>query len=671
MSRLFQILVLSAFTLALRPASAFSLGGPLSGDPGGEDWQTIRLGYSDSGTTVNGAIMSPKNLTHEYRRNVPVLTYAFDSTFINYFGTNGIAAVEGAMAIMNSLPNLDTLSQTLDEYPLQDPVTGAVTTFRDSRRINYTAQALNLIDMKTFTLGFLVEQLGLASPERNTWTLRSRETSGPLPITNYSTIMRNFDPVTLQPSPYVNGNRYTYEILEPYVSQDSSAAIEIPADPESLLYAFSSVANIVGGDSLISIFGVFYTYLTRDDIGGLRYMYDPDNLNWESFAPGTQIFASDPNALTLITNIDLTFFSDFTRFNPPAAVQAQFPNLVILSNSTSVEFIVQVVGVTVTNVTPPWSDPFTQWFEILPIIQTNLVQVYDYTFANVITNFSSPTTVLRTILTGFETEPWSTPANPIYRTNIIDEVIDIPSGGIIIIPPNVGRFEFIPGLSQTNVIAITNSVLATNIVDNGVLRPITVTEITFFTNVVYAVFPFTLQDPPVSVLRGGLPKISFARLTNAIFTGTNFIHTNSYTAVFMTNRFGTVTSVTNEFRQVNTLPDIIFRAADLGVFTPSGQPVASERSISLVSNAAINSTDPTGVGGPGNIFGPTVISFNNVGPFLLNVLPGTATEEAAYQEFGQGYLWGVFDGSTNPPVVFPRDITLEDVTLLINGGLVP
>ena len=96
-----------------------------------------------------------------------------------------------------------------------------------------------------------------------------------------------------------------------------------------------------------------------------------------------------------------------------------------------------------------------------------------------------------------------------------------------------------------------------------------------------------------------------------------------------------------------------------------------DRTINLVSNAAINSTDPTGVGGPGNIFGPTVISFSNIGPFLLNTLPGQATEEAAYQDVGQGYLWGVFDGSTNPPVVFPRDITLEDVTLLINGGLVP
>src|SRR5688500_18829102 len=99
MPRLFQIFTLVVFTLAMRPASAFSLGGPLSGDPGGEAWQTVRIGYSDSGTGLNGSLMSPKNLTHEYRRNVPVLTYAFDPTFINYFGTTGIAAVHAAAAI--------------------------------------------------------------------------------------------------------------------------------------------------------------------------------------------------------------------------------------------------------------------------------------------------------------------------------------------------------------------------------------------------------------------------------------------------------------------------------------------------------------------------------------------------------------------------------------------
>ena len=134
------------------------------------------------------------------------------------------------MAVLNSLPDVSTLSRNLNEYPLDDPLTGATTTFRDSRRVNYTAQALNLLDLKSHTMGLMMEQLGLISPERFTWTLRSRVTSGPLPDTNYSTIMRNFDPVTLQPTPYVNGNRYTYEIFE-LANPDRSFAIEFAADP--------------------------------------------------------------------------------------------------------------------------------------------------------------------------------------------------------------------------------------------------------------------------------------------------------------------------------------------------------------------------------------------------------------------------------------------------------
>ncbi|MGZ8938717.1 MAG: hypothetical protein ACXW32_05840 [Limisphaerales bacterium] len=675
MPRLFQILTLLAFTLAIRPASGFSLGGPLSGQPGGEDWQDLRHGYSIEGTLLDGAIMSPKNLTHEYRRNTPIITYGFDLTFINSFGTNGMAAIDAAMAILNSLPNVNTISSNLSEYPLQDPVTGATTSYRDSRAVNYTARALNLIDMKSFTLGFMIEQLGLVSPERWTWTLRSRITSGPLPITNYSVIMRNFDPVTLQPTPYVNGNRYTYQIFEG-ANPDTSVAVEFPSDPESALYGYSSVANIIAPELASDPFGVYYQYLTRDDIGGLRYLYKQENLNYESFAPGSQIIAPDTNSVTTISNLDLASFSLFTRFNDPATVQAAFPNLVIVSNSVSLETVVDTVGTTVTNVRPPWSDPFTQWFEIIPILQTNLTLVYDYVFGNVITNYSSPTTLVRTELFGFETEPWSTPDNPIYRTNIIDEVIDLPSGGIIIVPPDVASYQFLPGFAITNVFAVTNVVFDTNIVDVGILRPLRVVEYTLFTNVTYGVLPFTLQDPPLSALRGGVGKINFERLGNASFTGTNFLHTNSYTVSYMINRFGSPTLVTNVFRQVGTVPDILFRAADLGVFSPSGNPVASDRSISLVSNAAINSVDPTGVGGPGNIFSPTVVSFSNTGPVLFNTLPGTATEEAALGGGfgfggGQGFLWGVFDGSTNPPVVFPRDITLEDVSLLISGGIAP
>ena len=37
------------------------------------------------------------NLGEEYRWNSPVLTYSYDETFLNYFGSNGVVAVEKAI----------------------------------------------------------------------------------------------------------------------------------------------------------------------------------------------------------------------------------------------------------------------------------------------------------------------------------------------------------------------------------------------------------------------------------------------------------------------------------------------------------------------------------------------------------------------------------------------
>jgi hypothetical protein len=62
-----------------------------------------------------------KNLTEEYRWNQSVITYGFDPTFVNYFGSNGVNAIEGAIAVFNSLPDVSSLSQNLDEFPLRAP----------------------------------------------------------------------------------------------------------------------------------------------------------------------------------------------------------------------------------------------------------------------------------------------------------------------------------------------------------------------------------------------------------------------------------------------------------------------------------------------------------------------------------------------------------------------
>src|SRR6266487_708950 len=72
----------------VRTGTSFSLLGPYA------PWQVTPIGYN-----LPGDIGGPMRLSDGYRWNVPVITYGFDPSFIGYFGTNGIAAVEAAFQI--------------------------------------------------------------------------------------------------------------------------------------------------------------------------------------------------------------------------------------------------------------------------------------------------------------------------------------------------------------------------------------------------------------------------------------------------------------------------------------------------------------------------------------------------------------------------------------------
>jgi hypothetical protein len=52
-----------------------------------------------------------------YRWNVPMVTYGFDKSFLDFFGTNGVAAVENAIQTLNNLPPASTMMLT--NYPFQ------------------------------------------------------------------------------------------------------------------------------------------------------------------------------------------------------------------------------------------------------------------------------------------------------------------------------------------------------------------------------------------------------------------------------------------------------------------------------------------------------------------------------------------------------------------------
>jgi hypothetical protein len=232
--------ILAAATV--HSASAFSLLGLPHA------WQTERIGYM-----LPGDLGAPMELGQGYRWNFWPMTYGFDKSFKDYFGQRGCDEVRKAMKMLNDLPAFSKTSASLTEFPTS------------TRRVNYRASGLGMYDLKSMALAAMMEQLGLASPERYVWCISDLFTAPPA----YGVIMRNFDPATWAPSRYVNDTMYTY-----YIYDDTQVAdcVEVPVDP--LAFQHTSVADIMGGawGGFLN-YGDYLTGLTRDDIGGLRYLY--------------------------------------------------------------------------------------------------------------------------------------------------------------------------------------------------------------------------------------------------------------------------------------------------------------------------------------------------------------------------------------------------------------
>lgn len=296
MTRLTKGLLSAALLFAVvSETGAFSLLGPFKQDatqfPNNGNWQAAPFGGRPQGLGYNlpGDIGGPMLPTEAYRWNIPVITYAFDTTFLQYFGTNGVAAIEEAFAILNALPPVSQMSADLSEYPL------------DTKSENGTASSLGLVDLKSFALAGLMEQMGLANPERFVWGLRGRATGND--FTNYTVIQLNYDPATIRPSRYVNGVLYNYRIFDglgPQGGEWASAVEWYQLDP--LYQPYSSVAGGAGSadyqlgsepDDITSVGGIFgglsvgqfYTGLTRDDVGGLRFLLSTNNMVFDTLLP--------------------------------------------------------------------------------------------------------------------------------------------------------------------------------------------------------------------------------------------------------------------------------------------------------------------------------------------------------------------------------------------------
>jgi len=641
LKRVAWLVVLAA---GLPSALAFSTGGPFN-----EAYQVRDLGYNIG---ERGDIMAPKNIGEDYRRNTPVLYYAFDENFLDYFGSNGVWAVDQAFAILNNLQPVSSYSPDLSEIPLE------------SKRFNQTAGALNLIDLKSAALSILVEELGLADPIRYTWTLHDRSAGASCPVGNeYLVTKRNLEIMPsnldqLQYSSYVNGVLYSYFIREfcanPPFGYGLSEAWEIPVDVPLYAGLFVPVASAQLNTMAP---GGFYTGLTRDDVAGLRYLLRSGHVHWEDNPLNSFVFVTNnaPTGLQLMVTSNLTLLAAQSLTNDDAGFQALYPGVVIVPQSTIPTF----TNVVTTNITAYYTNAPNAPAGTPPQLKyttnydVNVALVYSRQFANVVTNGYSPMTWVTVIDTNVVFPP-NAPAGW-FTTNSSTPVSMWTNGvsGDFYISTNTCGMQILSNV-LSKWVGVTNTMVVTNTPTNAVPGTYLVsrTYITWYNQNNLAYFPvLCVTNEPG--LRRGIEKITFVKTAYDSLIGRVYTpQTNFFTMTTVTNS----TNWVQTFQRVATVPDFLFTAADL-VPGPAGSPRYFDAARSLTFNAT---NALTGLAGPGTIDPPTTITFNKSGPIYYNFATNhlyslddlTKAQEA---------IWGSYDDSTNAPVVYPNGTSIASI----------
>ena len=694
----------------LQASWGFALLGPLPGYPGlpanfSDSWQTPLLGYGIGHVFSGGAggpvwlgdIGGPKNYQEEYRRNVPVLYYAYDDSFSGvtgegWFGLAGETAVDRAFAIMNSLNNVDSYSSDLHEFPFQ------------SQSFNYTAQNLYLTDLKSVMLHLLVEQLGLTEPERYTWTLHDRYTipgiTLPCPKNQgYLVVMRNFDPITsplnqLQYSPYVNNILYSY-----YIEEDcgvggipwTAITVPRPQNSEGGVYTAVAANNYAG---LVDAFGApeyvylgglqiggFYTGLTRDDMGGLKYLMSTNNVNYEAPAAGSVLIGSTTIGVTNLSPQFLLYTSNYNAFwssartNSPATLSNLFPGLVILASPYAFTTIATpiVIAYYTNLIGAPYGSP--------PVLvvrtngyTTNALQIYSDTFANVVftPNGYSPNTKasLKTVTVGVQIgAPVGSPlvtnttTKPVTLTNVPSGEFYINTnylcGPDVIVSPQPAGFPIAIVTAATNLVYVTS---------NSAGFFTSQSLVTYSTTHVYVVQQPICSTTTTAVTNGpgyyqGIGRVRFVRIPDGLMDPLTYLLRTPITTRYTNYVFNPATRLLEAriFQRVLTTPDIIINAADMAT-GPTGNGFVGTVARTPM-NFEVGNILPN-LAGPGVIDGQTIITFDKVGPAFWNgPFPSTNGFLDSVSEFTQGpaLQWASFDNSTNAPTLYPNGTSIQQI----------
>jgi hypothetical protein len=664
-------------------AWGFTPGGPIGsgpdGDPkpsgalDGDAWQTPSIGYG-----LPFDVNAPKNIGQAYRHNTTNMYYACDDNFTGYFDanntTNGTAAVDAAFAILNGLTNVDQYSSQLSEFPL------------NSLKYNYSAQALGLTDLKSAALYFTLEQLGLADPQRYVWTLHDEylPSGGTCPLDEeFVVIQRNLDPVSKVYSSYINGTLYTYVIEQACNPPVPPDALAVPSPVDPLADAYTAVAGL--GDNLVD--GSFYTGLTRDDVGGLRYLLSTNNIVTEDPATGSLLTTAITNANSNIPfplnpsspsdgygtfNLGALLAASVT--NDPVTLEALFPGVIVASTVTNLALTTNytIVAYFTNFLESPAGNP--PQLVIATNAQPTFELIYTDTFANIVTNHYYPNTTinLQTVTVG----PLEGAASQVIVTNTTSTKVTllgpdgspVPSGDYYILNlTNQCGLDIVNSNYFVNIVAVTNasSIFGTNApAETNSTTSYSFTQVvTYSTNYVFEIHPVTCtQTTNATGLYGGVGRIQFTRADFDAISGQFFQPiTNNYTVTGVNSNSQ---YQSYSFQRIVTVPDILFTAGDITSPNPSIIGVGAAFGIHSVPNWDVNNVG-LGLDGPGTINPPATIGFNDTGDSYYSAglaAYGLGTN-AFLQETNtiQLLAWGSFDASTNPPVVYPDAAALTNL----------
>jgi hypothetical protein len=660
-----NVLWIGLLAAGLQTSWAFSLLGPVNF--GDDTWQVTEIGFNP--LNGNGAppflldtlLTGPKNLGEEYRRNTPVMYYACDANFLDYFGASGLDAVDQAFAILNDLgkTNISSYSSDLSEFPL------------NAQTVNYQAIALGLLDVKSETLSLMMEQLGVADSVRYTWVLHDRVHTGniPCPIGEfYTVVMRNFDitasPLNqLQYSPYVNGTLYSYFIFENCdapapASPPAADAIETFLDTLAINPPVSSGAYIKNQAASFNV-GRFFTGLTRDDVAGLRYLLSSNNINTEVAGPGGSLLTTNISTPIVVTTLPLSLLAQAQSIDPATllsssnltglAISSVVTNFTFGTGTSVVTFLTNLVGA-------PANSPPIQ-VTVSNVIPFTIITNYIYTFANIVTNSSTTNTTIVTQTISIAS-PIGAPAGTPSTTNLVTTTMhthDL-SGDFFIVPTNWCGFIVVTS-SPPQRATVTNTFSAAGTTNQfGVAQQAQLTIISFTNHILIIEPEFCATAPSTPQLREGIEKIQFVRANFDSLLGQFFQPiTNTYPMVIITNSQAKIQYI----QRIVTVPDVTFSAADLAPGTGSADfPVPAAVTPFVFDESNVGG----GLAGPGVINSPTTITYNKTGPLFENNGPAFLSGNTFD---AQSFIWGSFDESTNDPVVYPNGTSIDNLGNLI------